>query len=510
MIRQCPPRRRSLHTLPPLALVAAILLAACGGGGGQTPDDEPLFYVTASDPADGQQNVPVDAVVTVTFSDELDPASVNHKSLRVGVIGGAGEVDGQAVLDDADPRTVRWTPAERMYPVSPHSCEISPGLRSVDGDNVDGDLSFAFRTGGDKPGPDLPGRDDLLTLPHALNVGRRSHTATLLGTHQVLVAGGFHQDTNVTDRAELFNGIGFTLLTAHLVQERAGHTATRLADGRVLLAGGWYETSPGQRATTEWAEIYNPSTGTFLRTGDMTTERVDHAALLLPDGRVLVTGGSRLEGAFRRDLDTAEIFDPATNTFTEHAELMVHTRATHVMEDMGNGKFLLYGGSDVDLRPSRFDTTTEVFSPLLPAAQDGERWGAAAATFDTGAVCVAGGDVLGTVLYVEPATGFVHNTGSGLNARRAFGTATQYGPDLVLVVGGYEFGTGFLSPTCDVVIEGGIGGSRTFGCEMRFPTGMVWHTATRLLDGRVLFCGGLNEAYGEPELDAAYLFTPPE
>ena len=145
----------------------------------------------------------------------------------------------------------------------------------------------------------------------------------------------------------------------------------------------------------------------------------------------------------------------------------------------------------------------------MPAAQDGQRWGAQSATFASGAACVAGGDVLGTVLYVEPATGYVQNTGSGLNARRAFGTATRYADGLILIVGGYAFSTGFLSPTCDAAIEGGIGGSRTYGCAMRFPTGMVWHTATRLLDGRVLFCGGLNEVGGAPELDAAYLFTPP-
>ena len=396
-----------------------------------------------------------------------------------------------------------------MLGTTPYACEISGGLRSVAGERIDGDLTFAFRTGGSLPGPGLPGRSDLLTLSSPLNVGRRSHTATLLGSGQVLLAGGFKQGTLITDRGELFTGLGFALIGAHMVQGRSGHTGTRLNDGRVLLTGGWYVASPGQIATTEWAEVYDPSTGTFLRVGDMTTERVDHAALLLPDGRVLVTGGSRLEGTFLRDLDTAEIFDPATDTFSAHSELMVHTRATHVMEDLGTGKFVLYGGSDADQRPALFHTSTGAFSPLLPAAQDGERWGAASATFASGAACVAGGDSLGTVIYVEPATGYVQNTGSGLNARRAYGTATRYGPDRILVVGGYESSTGRIFPTCDVVIEGGIGGSRTFGCEMRFATGMALHTATRLDDGRVLFCGGLNEIGGAPELDTAYLFTPP-
>lgn len=490
--------------------VSLILFSSCGGGGGSgisTP--EPSLVVASSDPSDGQQNVALDSVVSVTFSAPLDPSSVNYQSVRVGEIAGSGEVNGLAVLDDSDPRIIRWTPTELLHEVSAHACEISGGLRSASGVRVGGDLTFSFRTGSDQSVPTLPGRSDLVTLPNTLNIGRRSHSATLLTSGDVLLAGGFRESSTLTDRAELYNGIGFALLPAEMIQARASHTATRLSDGRVLLTGGYYQSVPGQVATTEWAEVYNPGTRSFTRVGDMTTERVDHAALLLPDGRVLITGGSMVVGSSFVDHDTAEIFDPSTNTFTAHAEAMVHTRSTHVMVDFGNGKFLLYGGSDVDLRPSWYDTATGVFSPLLPAAQDGQRWGAMADTFASGGACVAGGDSLGTVLYVDPGTGFVQNTGSGLNARRAYGTATRYAPDLILIVGGYEFTTGNLSPTCDVSIEGGIGGSRTYGCEMRFPTGMVWHTATLLQNGKVLFCGGLNQTGGLPELDAAYLFTPP-
>jgi len=488
------------------------MLIGCGGGGdrGVDPDGGTSLVIMSSTPADGQQNVAVDSIVLVTFSRDLDPDSVNQQSIRVGEIGGSGEVSGQAVLDGTNPRMVRWTPSGLMQGATPHACELSGGIRSVDGRFLQGDLTFAFRTGADLPGPALPGRSDLLTLSSTLNVGRRSHTATLLSSGQVLLAGGFKQGSLITDRAELFTGLGFSLIGAQLVQGRASHTATRLNDGRVLLTGGWYEASLAQLATTEWAEVYDPSARTFTRVGDMTTERVDHAALLLPDGRVLITGGSRLEGTFLRDLDTAEIFDPATGTFSAHSEPMIHTRATHAMEDLGTGKFVLYGGSDADQRPSLFDTATELFSPLLPAAQDGERWGAVSATFASGAACVAGGDRLSTVIYVEPTTGYAQNTGSGLNFPRAYGTATRYGPDRILVVGGYDFDTAIISPTCDVVIEGGVGGSRTYGCDMRFASGMVWHTATRLDDGRVLFCGGLNEVGGAPELDTAYLFTPPE
>jgi hypothetical protein len=38
--------------------------------------------------------------------------------------------------------------------------------------------------------------------------------------------------------------------------------------------------------------LYDPTKGTFSRTGSMTTKRAGQAAILLPDGRVLVVGGA--------------------------------------------------------------------------------------------------------------------------------------------------------------------------------------------------------------------------
>jgi hypothetical protein len=64
---------------------------------------------------------------------------------------------------------------------------------------------------------------------------------------------------------------------------RSGHTASLLPDGRVLVAGGSIDTS---------AEIYDPAAGTFRQTGSMTQYRSWASAALLRDGRVLLVGGS--------------------------------------------------------------------------------------------------------------------------------------------------------------------------------------------------------------------------
>jgi len=73
-----------------------------------------------------------------------------------------------------------------------------------------------------------------------------------------------------------------------MMASRNSHTATLLPSGVVLLAGGGDESST--------AELYDPATGSYRITGGMEVGRVGHSATLLPSGSnlagsVLVIGG---------------------------------------------------------------------------------------------------------------------------------------------------------------------------------------------------------------------------
>ncbi len=104
-----------------------------------------------------------------------------------------------------------------------------------------------------------------------------------------------------------------------LIQVREGHTATLLENGQVLAVGGDWESTPDSEAVLSSAELYDPSTGTWFDAASMAEPRSDHTATLLTDGRVLVAGGG--SGQFIpnviRPLATAEVYDPATNTWTQ-------------------------------------------------------------------------------------------------------------------------------------------------------------------------------------------------
>src|SRR5260370_30368681 len=77
--------------------------------------------------------------------------------------------------------------------------------------------------------------------------------------------------------------------TGSMITARSGHTATLLNNGEVLIAGG-LGSPPGTNGL-DTAELYDPTTRTFSGTGSMTTPPAGHTATLLADGRVLLAGG---------------------------------------------------------------------------------------------------------------------------------------------------------------------------------------------------------------------------
>ena len=194
--------------------------------------------------------------------------------------------------------------------------------------------------------------------------------------------------------------------TGSMIEGRVDFTATLLPDGRVLVTGGdlGYDAVPRALAT---AELYDPATGSWAATGSMLQGRYRHTATLLPDGRVLVAGGN-VNGSqqlgVRCCLATAELYDPATGTWSATGNLIA-ARVDHIASLLPDGTVLVAGGDSYP-NTGLDETPAEVYDPATG------KWSATGGIYEgnhdqravllsSGKVFVTGGSGLGgpTQLY---------------------------------------------------------------------------------------------------------------
>jgi hypothetical protein len=140
----------------------------------------------------------------------------------------------------------------------------------------------------------LTGKLHDFPTPFGQILGRSQHTATLLSNGQVLVAGGYGINSTYSPDvafSELYDPSSGTFLqTGSLAIPRYGHTATLLLSGKVLIAGG----SGGAVSDLVSCELYDPTSGIFMPTGNLQYGG-GNTATLLPTGQVLIVGTAGAE-----------------------------------------------------------------------------------------------------------------------------------------------------------------------------------------------------------------------
>lgn len=315
-------------------------------------------------------------------------------------------------------------------------------------------------------------------------VARAFHTATLLPSGSVLVAGGSTlHGTDTTQTAELYDPVAHAwVTTGSLVEPRFKHTATLLSSGKVLVAGG------GNRTTLATSEIYDPGTGKWSAAAPLAEPRRCHTATLLPSGKVLVVGGGSVVDSHIAPLSSCEVYDPQAGVWSA-ASSMSTPRCGHSATLLSSGVVLVIGGmSTSSVAAEIYDPRTDTWSAAESLAVP--RLGGTATLLASGSVLVAGGVssdgfLQSAELYVEEAGASVV-TGSLLEARNEQ-AATLLPDDRVLVAGG-RIGLAFLSTLTAEVYDPS---SELWSYTGRMHVRRFRHTGTLLPSGDVLVAGGV-------------------
>ena len=180
-----------------------------------------------------------------------------------------------------------------------------------------------------------------------MTAARLGASAVLLNSGKVLLAGGANSG-GALNSAELYDPVTDTFASSgNLNAARTGASATLLESGKVLIAGG---SSDGTvNGALNSAEVFDPAgnagAGTFASVAGATPTLGDNrwqpeAALLL-GGDVLIAGGMNSSGA----LASADRYDPVTDSFTTSGEQMAQSRAGGAAVALPNGMVLLAGGT---------------------------------------------------------------------------------------------------------------------------------------------------------------------
>jgi len=263
------------------------------------------------------------------------------------------------------------------------------------------------------------------------------------------------------------------------------HTATLLENGQVLVTGGG-DLSTGSLTGLSGAEIYDPATDSWSAASPMSAGRYSHTATLLANGTVLVAGGGCGSDCY---LSSAEVFDPATRTWSPVGGLKL-PRDRHQTARLPDGRVLVAGG-----RVTGFGSTSsaEVYDPATrsftgAAAMATPRQLHTATAGPGGRIVVAGGAPLtDSAEAYDPAAGAWAPIGP-MGSRRQDHAACLLADGRVLVSGGRFTFDPFLFPVSSTAeVWGGTSWSAT-ASEMTNPR--MQHTATRMPDGLVLVAGG--------------------
>jgi hypothetical protein len=344
----------------------------------------------------------------------------------------------------------------------------------------------------------------------SMHYARNQHEAILLVDGRVLVTGGYNGSFR-TKRCEIYNPEKKAWKeTDFMWESRTNHTMTILDDGQVYVTGG----SRLNGASSPWFEKFDPTTELWSAVVDrgttataMDVGRSSHCATLLPDGRVLITGG--YNSKYDRYERTYEFYDPATHMSAmpdKPEPWMARARYCHTATLLNDGRVLVAGGFNNE---DRYFPYCEIYDPATDTWSDADpmRTGRSfhtACLLGDGRVLVAGGNATSTVFTLtcevyDPVADSWSDIGI-MKEHRYRHAMVQLSGTRVLVAGNR------FSKTTEMCTMSGASGSWVFRDDM-FEYRHL-QTMTAFSNGVVLIAGGVHLPTGEKYLSSCELFLP--
>jgi hypothetical protein len=155
-----------------------------------------------------------------------------------------------------------------------------------------------------------------------------------------------------------------------MAASRGFHSATLLPNGKVLITGGNTIDQEGLIRTVppicvaiaQTSERYDANSDRWIPGASMATRRSGQTATLLPNGRVLVAGGRSFDGELSASVVTSEVYSSSTGNWSPGSVMSV-ARANHTATLMNDGRVLVCGGhSGVTFNRQQL-STAEIYTP---------------------------------------------------------------------------------------------------------------------------------------------------
>ncbi len=267
-----------------------------------------------------------------------------------------------------------------------------------------------------------------------------------------------------------------------------------LQDGRVLVAGG--TTIPDNALQTlTTAEIYTRSSDTVVPTkNNMAVKRWHDAAITMMDGRVAIAGYGDCAGDLCKTID---IFDPATDTFTQSKALLTLARSSVWGVLMADGRVMFTSAQSVneagsvDVYDPDKDTVTQ-YALKVP-----HYFGQRIVRMRDGRVMVMGGDGCDGANpctlaqnVAEVFDGAAFSLVAPMKKGRSQFTAHTLPDGRVMVFGGASSSAGGVTNPMPEIESYDPKTNTWTEQTYKLSSGRTWHASALVRDGTILVMGG--------------------